>query len=493
MCGIHFAINTAPTPNNVDDFLRDAFIANQVRGLDSSGIYQVTPIGKIISHKEACTASEFIEGQQVRNVLGAAVRCPLTVGHVRHATAGKVTRQNAHPFIVNRDDGSQLVGVHNGTLKDWRHKDLGDKFDVDSEWALRMIARLGVEAFKYFDGAYAFVWHDTKHPDSVFMARNEQRPLHFMRSEDGKTLLGASELGMLGWLAERNGFKIEKEKANSSGMYYLAPGRMYKFSLKDVGDYSSVELPKYDASTGVYKAPENFPAESSGRYYPHSDGNYNNWGYNRGSSTGYSVMPYRMDERLDHYKKALQQARDARIGVISGAVKEEETTVGKDLDPALEEGIKNALVKWNDEQVEKSRGTMLFEQLIAKPIFLSDPKDSYATNAEEDKARELKIFGQVVLTRTELFEKDLGLLYGEFDIVDSDTGVIFSLMSEMRFADSAQAYAYMNRQKPVAIVGYREGNNGGTRTAVALVAPLSPLQQQLVENKLLNRRRKAAH
>lgn len=411
------------------------------------------------------------------------MRSPLTVCHVRHATAGHVSKENAHPFVIERDDGSKLVGVHNGTLKDWQHKLRGQEFDVDSEWAFNMIADKGIEALKYFDGAYALVWHDTRSPESVFMVRNEQRPLHFMQTEDGKTVLGASELGMLGWLAERNGFKIKRDK-NQNAMFYLSPGRLYEFSLKNVGEYTTEEVPKYDASTGVEKTTSNFTlTHHNSRGYSerysraddvHSDEDWR-WG------GGGDRAPVGMKERFSYYSTALQRVRDERLGHTK------ESVVGSvEEDPMLEAGIKAALDKWNGEQTGKDKE--LYAELLTEPVFLSDPKDSYATNQEKDTAKELKIYGQVVLTNTQMYEPDTATLLGEFEVMD-ESGVVFNPMSEMRFATRNEAYEYMDQYKPVVIVGY----NKDRRNATASVAPLSKKQLLLVQNALLSRRKARAH
>ena len=69
------------------------------------------------------------------------------VGHVRHATAGSVTDDNAHPFVVQGKTG-EVVGVHNGSLTGWRPTTGTSPHEVDSEWALKLIADKGVDAFK---------------------------------------------------------------------------------------------------------------------------------------------------------------------------------------------------------------------------------------------------------------------------------------------------------------------------------------------------------
>ena len=42
MCGIHGVISGPKGERNADDFLRDAFVANQLRGTDSAGLVVIS-------------------------------------------------------------------------------------------------------------------------------------------------------------------------------------------------------------------------------------------------------------------------------------------------------------------------------------------------------------------------------------------------------------------------------------------------------------------
>ena len=250
MCGLHWVINSDSYATGVEKFVKDAFIANQVRGMHSSGIMQVEKNRAIVSYKDAVCGSLFVQDNQAQPIIRDAPRQPLTVGHVRHATVGSHDKRNAHPFTIVRQDHSKVIGVHNGTLRGWQDKKNADGMEVDSHWAFSILAEEGpFDAFEYFNGAFAMIWFDSTDPDSVFMARNEERPLHYMTTPDSKTIIGASELGMLGWLADRNNIARSKE----AGFRYLLPNKIYKFSLKNVGEYTVFDMPKYNPKTKIIK------------------------------------------------------------------------------------------------------------------------------------------------------------------------------------------------------------------------------------------------
>lgn len=145
MCGL---IASLVAPNHqalhTDDWFRESLIASQVRGLDSTGIFQLARNGQVYTAKAAQNASTFIRSNSVaRGLIVDACKEPLTVGHVRAATQGGVVDANAHPFKVEREDKSYVVGVHNGTLKGWKDKEGGKDQDVDSAWAFNVFAKEG--------------------------------------------------------------------------------------------------------------------------------------------------------------------------------------------------------------------------------------------------------------------------------------------------------------------------------------------------------------
>ena len=216
MCGISFVIHSqndkaSSRSKSYAGLFRDSLIAGAVRGTDSTGAFQITDLDKVYYAKSAQPSGIAVDTGQLSAIIDDVYNCPITVGHVRAATAGKVEDINAHPFIGLKSNEAQdyIIGVHNGTLYGWEYYDQQNKYAVDSEWAINQLATRGIEAFEDFYGAFAMVWYDTEHPGKVFLARNNERPLHIARSKDGHSIIGASESGMLQWLAQRNNLSIE--------------------------------------------------------------------------------------------------------------------------------------------------------------------------------------------------------------------------------------------------------------------------------------------
>lgn len=225
MCGIHGVINVGHTAANLSNYIFDGFLAGQVRGQDSSGIFQISQKGKAFVYKRALAGSDFVHNSHAKRFLADAKSSLLTVCHVRAATQGSVDDDNAHPFVSYRDEDSYVMGVHNGTLTGWTHKPGAREYDVDSEWAYSRIAAQGIDAFKDFAGSWCFVWWDSRHEKKLNIVRNDQRPLHFGISKDKKQLVFGSEAGMVSWLASRNNIDINKE------VFSLAADTLYEFDL----------------------------------------------------------------------------------------------------------------------------------------------------------------------------------------------------------------------------------------------------------------------
>lgn len=129
----------------------------------------------------------------------------LLLGHNRAATVGAVNQANAHPFDVG-----EVIGVHNGTLRNESRLKDNDLFSVDSETLLHNFAVNGVsETVKIVDGAFSVVFYD-KRDHTIHFLRNKERPLFYTFSEDNKTLLWASEAWMLSITCARFGYKISE-------------------------------------------------------------------------------------------------------------------------------------------------------------------------------------------------------------------------------------------------------------------------------------------
>ena len=249
MCGHFGLINVSAKSRGYSSFIRDAFTASMLRGVDSSGIAVIdTAYDSTEVHKLPVPGMYYV-GDRVasRLIREADTVNTVVMCHVRHATVGNVNLDNAHPFEITTQD-STLVGAHNGTLTSWQSRPTAKDFNSDSKWALSRIAEEGADAFEEITGAFTFVWWDSKEPDVLNMARNDERPMWIALLQDGG-MAYASEAGMLYWLLERNNIKVEK-------MFELEVDKLYKFNVDRPHDYTSSHLPKYvptyTANTGTY-------------------------------------------------------------------------------------------------------------------------------------------------------------------------------------------------------------------------------------------------
>lgn len=211
MCGIHGIISSKTGFNKpLCDFVRQAFVANSLRGMDSSGMFQIGPTkSSVYLYKDAVNGSDFVAQSKAEALIRDTDTSLFTVCHVRAKTQGAVNADNAHPFVGWADDGKRIIGVHNGSLYNWKTKDGGKDHEVDSSWAIQKIAEEGQAIFSELQGAFAIVYWDEESPRKINFVRNNQRPMHFLFSKDGKHMMFASEAGMLVWLADRVKFESD--------------------------------------------------------------------------------------------------------------------------------------------------------------------------------------------------------------------------------------------------------------------------------------------
>lgn len=202
--------------------IRDLGFISEMGGTDGAGIYQIK------SHKYSTHAADYelmykswstwsqvvaheTDTPKYRDLLNNTF-VDVVIGHVRASTKGVISDDNAHPFVF-----PNLVGVHNGTLKDQRY--LGDKEKTDSELMFKDISERGVERVLTEldrDSAFAIVMYN-KIDKKVYFARNELRPLCFAFLEDRPVMYWASEPSMLKFVLDRYGqnYKVFNLKANT--------------------------------------------------------------------------------------------------------------------------------------------------------------------------------------------------------------------------------------------------------------------------------------
>ena len=106
MCGIIGYVGNKPAV----EILKDALTRLEYRGYDSAGIATIA-FGSVHLCKDKGNVADVIEKCNTTNLPGNT-----GIGHVRWATHGGVTRENAHPHC---DALSQIAVIHNGIIENY--------------------------------------------------------------------------------------------------------------------------------------------------------------------------------------------------------------------------------------------------------------------------------------------------------------------------------------------------------------------------------------
>lgn len=482
MCGIHFVINTEPSSkHNLSNFLEDAFYANQVRGVDSSGLFQVKGYSgkdgkpEVSFFRNAVNGSEFLKDSGVKSMITASKHSRATVCHVRHATQGSVRTENAHPFVTKREDGSRIIGVHNGTLTNWRNKEGASDFTVDSQWLYSKLADDGAKAFEGFEGAWALVWYDSRNPDIMYFARNDKRPLFYATSEDGKAIIGASELGMLGWLADRNNIALQK---NDKGIKFFYPptGEVMEINIR------TLEKKFYPYSE--YKAGTYVPAVSPVR------------STTRSTYTSHITAESWQDTIIGRVRKILDEA------TIAAKVEEEEDTIPFTLDgdkdsttPSTEdlnEEELEAAIKAEFDRFVESRKAGVDDDEDDAPahsymkLVTSDDKEDLgyiekpiarraAAAEERRRAKNKGLFGLVVEYIGYWFEKEENCVYGDVTMKDGKNLVSYDALIRGQSSASSEKYVNLHTMNPskLVVVGLTEDRKHNNNKPYLILAEVN--------------------
>lgn len=197
---------------------KDMLHMDILRGAHSIGIASANLIGDFNYHKRAMLPSDFFELKLTGEVINDNTNTCL-IGHNRYATVGKVNNNTAHPF-----ECGDLLGFHNGTLKSRANLLDYSDYAVDSENLYHNMDNLGLQdtfdkMSKSVSNAWSLVWLD-KAKQTLNLLRNEDRPMCYCFSEDGKTMFFASEWWMLEGALWRNGIKHKTVYITNVGEHY---------------------------------------------------------------------------------------------------------------------------------------------------------------------------------------------------------------------------------------------------------------------------------
>ena len=206
MCGLFGMAGLGIQKQDIS-FLKQLGLVSQLRGTHGFGLINIEHRG--IEFSKDCydfNACLEFEPRLIESIMTRAY-----VGHVRHATVGKLTKDNTHPF-----DFDNFIGMHNGTLVDDAYTIDLDKTDSEQMFATidelvnegMTIEEALVEVFGNLDdkSAYAVTLVDKSNNDIIF-ARNHRRPMAFAMNKHRAVKYWASEVDMLEYVLDRNGIE----------------------------------------------------------------------------------------------------------------------------------------------------------------------------------------------------------------------------------------------------------------------------------------------
>jgi len=233
MCGIVCVISDTVTAKHKKIF-KEMLFYDTVRGRHSTGIVQINKKLEVDTFKRAVEASDFLQLGRAKTLIESN-DSKVLLGHNRHATIGGVSHDTAHPFTHGN-----ITGVHNGTIRNTYPLDDNAKFKVDSENIMYHLSRNTLEeTTPNLRGAYALAWYDSDKKTMNFI-RNDERPLWYAASKDGKALLVASEPWMIKVACHRNDLEISPVSNLKEGIHLSV--NVEKFPNEDSVEANEVDI-----------------------------------------------------------------------------------------------------------------------------------------------------------------------------------------------------------------------------------------------------------
>lgn len=240
MCGLVGVAGNVTVP--MEKAFKRMLELDTIRGPHSTGVCFVPSYGEPSVIKKAGTPWELYQYKRWEDLIRPVNKA--LIGHNRWATVGAINAQNAHPF-----EHGHIIGAHNGTLRNQRLLLDSSDFEVDSDNLYYHISEKGLDdALMHTNGAFALSWYDKKEKSLNFI-RNDERPLHYLITADGKGILWASEVFMLQQAIVHAGIKTKDT------IYQFGVHMHYKIDLSGKDDIISLDGKLEGVAKKVYTPP----------------------------------------------------------------------------------------------------------------------------------------------------------------------------------------------------------------------------------------------